>query len=88
LAVRILIVSQYFHPENFRVNQLVLALKEAGHSVVVLTGQPNYPSGRFFPGHGFAGPARERPLGIEIIRVPLLPRGTGGAVRLFLNYLK
>ncbi len=85
--MRILIVSQYFHPENFRVNQLALALKQAGHSVVMLTGQPNYPSGRFFPGHGFAGPAREQHLGIEIIRVPLLPRGAGGAVRLFLNYL-
>ncbi len=54
---------------------------------MVLTGQPNYPSGRFFPGHGFLGPAREQHLGIEIVRVPLLPRGAGGAVRLFLNYL-
>lgn len=83
----ILIVSQYFHPEVFRINQLARELHDQGHTVVVLTAQPNYPSGRFFPGYGFLFPRRENFHGIEILRVPIIPRGSGSAVRLVLNYL-
>lgn len=85
--MRILVVSQYFWPEEFRINDLALGLAERGHTVTVLTGKPNYPSGRFFPGYGFFGRRREDYRGIEILRVPLVPRGHGGAVRLALNYL-
>ena len=80
-------VSQYFWPENFRINDVVAGLIERGHEVTVLTGQPNYPAGRFFPGYGWFKRTRERYLGAEIIRIPLLPRGKGGGVRLALNYL-
>ena len=48
--MKILIVDQYFWPENFRINDLVNGLLELNHEVVVLTGQPNYPSGRFHSG--------------------------------------
>jgi colanic acid biosynthesis glycosyl transferase WcaI len=85
--VRILIVSQYFHPENFRVNQLAVALKEQGHEIVILTGQPNYPSGGFFPGYGFARPLDEQYQGMRVIRVPLVARGRGRSWQLMLNYL-
>ena len=51
-ALRILIVTQYFWPESFRINDLALGLKERGHEVTVLTGMPNYPGGRLFPGYG------------------------------------
>lgn len=80
-------VSQYFAPENFRVNDLVQGLVERGHEVTVLTGQPNYPTGRFFTGHGWRGPWREHLLGADVLRAPLVPRGGGGGVRLVLNYL-
>lgn len=86
-GVRVLIISQYFHPEVFRINQLALELKRSGHSVVVLTAQPNYPSGQFFKGYGFFSPSREVYEGIEILRVPIVPRGSGRAWRLVLNYL-
>ncbi len=43
---KILIVSQYFWPEDFRVNELAKGLVEEGYSVDVLTGRPNYPSGK------------------------------------------
>ncbi|MBA3013398.1 MAG: glycosyltransferase family 4 protein, partial [Desulfobulbaceae bacterium] len=46
--MRILIVSQYFWPENFRVNDLTQELVSRGHSVTVLTGIPNYPTGKVF----------------------------------------
>ena len=45
--MRILIVTQYFWPENFRINDLAVGLKEKGHTVTVLTGIPNYPEGKF-----------------------------------------
>lgn len=84
--VNILIVSQYFWPESFRINDVALGLKEKGHEVTVLTGQPNYPDGRFFPGYGFTIKAEERYEGIRIIRAPLIPRGNGGPLRLFGNF--
>jgi len=47
-----LIVTQYFWPENFRINDLALGMKQRGHRVTVLTGMPNYPAGEFFDGYG------------------------------------
>ncbi len=85
--MRILIVSQYFHPENFRVNQLATALREGGHDIVVLTGQPNYPTGRFFPGYGSMRTQAEHWNGIEIVRVPIFARRAGRGWQLALNYL-
>lgn len=85
--MRILIVTQYFWPESFRINDLALGLKERGHSVTVLTGQPNYPGGDFFPGYGGFQRSREDFHGVDVIRVPLVRRGRGRGVRLALNYL-
>jgi colanic acid biosynthesis glycosyl transferase WcaI len=85
--MRILIVTQYFWPEPFRINDLALGLRERGHDVVVLTGTPNYPAGTFFPNYGFFGRARDDFQGIPVVRVPLIPRGNGGKLRLALNYL-
>ncbi|HKQ30215.1 MAG TPA: glycosyltransferase WbuB, partial [Burkholderiales bacterium] len=75
--MNILIVTQYFWPENFRINDLATGLAERGHTVTVLTGKPNYPSGKFFPGYGFLGRAREIYGQITVHRVPLFPRGQG-----------
>ncbi len=84
--MHILIISQYFWPENFRINELALSLKNKGHKVTVLTGQPNYPEGRFFKGYGFLKKNREVFNGVQIIRVPIFTRGKGGFFKLFLNY--
>ena len=84
--MNLLVVSQYFWPEEFRINDLALALRSRGHEVTVFTGKPNYPGGRFFPGYGFLGRASENYEGIRVIRVPLLPRGDGSRSRLFLNF--
>ena len=84
--MKILIVSQYFWPENFRINDLAIGLQEKGHHVTVLTGQPNYPTGKFFPGYGFWKKRREDYQGIDVRRVPLVARGNGGAWRLMGNY--
>jgi len=84
--MRILIISQYFWPENFPINDLATGLRDRGHSVTVFTGKPNYPSGRFYQGYGFLKTNGEGLPGIKIRRVPLMPRGRGGNIRLVLNY--
>ncbi len=85
--MRILVLSQYFWPESFLINDIVRTLDEQGHEVVVATGKPNYPDGKIFDGYRAAGTQRDSYLGrIEVLRVPLWPRGQGGATNLFLNY--
>ncbi|VVE49728.1 glycosyltransferase [Pandoraea aquatica] len=83
--MKILIVSQYFWPENFRINDLTAALVERGHQVTVLTGYPNYPDGKIFDEFRANPGGFSQYEGAEVIRVPLLPRGNG-ALRLMLNY--
>lgn len=84
--MRILVVSQYFWPENFKINDFCLGLKERGHEVTVLTGIPNYPKGEFAEGYGFWKKNDEEWNGIKIYRSKLFPRGRGG-IRLMLNYI-
>jgi len=86
--MKILVVSQYFWPESFIINDIVRTLDKQGHEVVVATGKPNYPDGKVFDGYRARGTQRERYLGkIDVLRVPLWPRGEGGAKNLILNYL-
>lgn len=84
--MRILVVSQYFWPENFRINDLVAELVNRGHEVTVLTGKPNYPRGEIFPEFLAEPQAYNIFEGAEVVRVGLLPRSRGG-LRLMLNYL-
>ncbi len=85
--LRILLVSQYFWPESFIINDLVKTLVSQGHTVEVLTGKPNYPDGRVFEGYTTDG-CMDEPFdeGVIIHRVPLHPRGSGGAKNLLRNY--
>lgn len=84
--MRILIVSQYFWPENFRINDLVGQFAWRGHDITVITGLPNYPDGEIYSDFLSAPDRFTCYEGVEIIRVPMLPRGKGG-LRLLLNYL-
>jgi colanic acid biosynthesis glycosyl transferase WcaI len=85
--MRILIVSQYFWPETFRINEVARNLVSRGHQVTVLCGTPNYPAGRVFDGYGWFHRTRELWQGVEIVRVPVVPRGRGAHWRLAANYL-
>ncbi|WP_446810858.1 glycosyltransferase family 4 protein [Methylomonas sp. 2BW1-5-20] len=84
--MRILIVSQYFWPESFRISDVAKTLAEKGVHVEVLTGKPNYPGGNIFPGYRVRGYQKEVYEGVTVHRIPLFPRGRGGW-RLAFNYL-
>lgn len=84
--MKALIVAQYFWPENFRINDVARTLLEKGINVEVLTGKPNYPRGEIYFGYRAWGCQRETYQGININRIPLLARGSGGR-QLALNYL-
>lgn len=86
MSLKILIISQYFYPESFRINELALDLKKNGHQITVLTGIPNYPDGSYFKGYGVFKKRRENYHGVEVIRVPLVPRRKGKKINLILNY--
>jgi colanic acid biosynthesis glycosyl transferase WcaI len=83
--MRLLVVSQYFWPEAFRVNEVVSELQARGHEVTVLTGRPNYPSGQVFDDYARNPGAFAEYHGAEVVRLPLRPRGKG-SLRLLLNY--
>ncbi len=83
---RILIISQYFWPENFKINDIAQALIERGHQVSVLTGKPNYPDGRFYKNYSYFNKNFEIWNEIKIFRSFMTPRGQGKGLMLFLNY--
>lgn len=85
--MRILLVTQYFYPEQFKSNDLAFELQKRGHQVTVLTGLPNYPGGKFYKGYGVFKKRRETVEGVDVIRTLVVPRGNGSGVRLAINYL-
>ncbi|MCI8333331.1 MAG: glycosyltransferase family 4 protein [Lachnospiraceae bacterium] len=84
--LHILIVSQYFYPENFRINDIATEWVKRGYKVTVVTGIPNYPIGKFFDGYGYIHRRKEQWNGIDIIRIPLIPRGNC-SIGMIMNYI-
>lgn len=86
--MNILVVSQYFWPEPFIINDLVIELEQQGHNITVFTGKPNYPDGALYTGYASNGLQNEMyNHNINVFRVPLRPRKAAGAKNLALNYL-
>ena len=88
----ILLISQYFYPESFRVNDIAAEWVKRGYKVTVLTGIPNYPMGKFYDGYDYIHKRKDIWNGVEIIRIPLIPRGNNenkllNAVGMSANYL-
>ncbi|EJR44839.1 glycosyltransferase family 4 protein [Bacillus paranthracis] len=84
--MKILVVCQYFFPEQFRVNDICSELVKEGHEVTVLTGLPNYPSGIVDKRYRAFKNRKEEINGVKVIRSWLLGRGKG-TKRLALNYI-
>ena len=85
--MRILLVTQYFHPENFKSSELAFELAKRGHHVDALVGIPNYPEGKYYNGYGVFKKRREVLNGVNVYRAFQTPRGKGGAIGLSLNFL-
>lgn len=85
--MKILIVSQYFFPENFSINDLAIKLQKKGHHVTVLTGMPNYPTGKLFKGYSWWRNRQEIENGLENFRVPIFLRRQSKGWQLAINYL-
>jgi len=85
--MRILVITQYFWPENFRINDLTSELVKRGHEVTVLTGKPNYPEGDVFPEFKDDSNRFSDYQGVEVVRVPMMTRGQGSLIKLLMNYL-
>lgn len=84
--MKILIVCQYYYPEQFQINEIAPELVRRGHQVTVLTGLPNYPQGEIYTGYENGKKRREFVDGVKIVRVDEHPRKQG-VKNLFLNYL-
>ena len=85
--MRICIFTNHFYPEDFKVNDIAFDLAKRGYEVTVLTAIPDYPKGKFYGGYSLLKHRREKVNGVNVIRLPIIPRGKGGAIRLVLNYV-
>lgn len=83
--MKILIVSQYYYPEQFQINEIAPALVKRGHDVTVLTGTPNYPKGEIFEGYENGKRCEETINGVKVIRCKIIPRKQD-PLHLILNY--
>ena len=84
--MNILIVTPYFHPENFRINDFAFEFINRGHQITVLTPIPNYPEGKYYKGYGLFKKTRENLDGILIYRSPLIPRRSGTNLMLAISW--
>jgi colanic acid biosynthesis glycosyl transferase WcaI len=85
--LKILIISQYYYPENFIINDFVKSLKNKGNYIEVLTGLPNYPGGKFYNGYNLFNKNKEIVDDIIIHRSRLFPRSNSGKFSISLNYI-
>jgi len=84
---KILVVTQHFWPENFRINDIVEGFLQDGIAVDVLCGLPNYPKGEWFPGYSATGPFEEEWHGAHLYRCKEVPRRGNTSANIFLNYV-
>ena len=84
---RILIISQHYWPENFRITDIAEGFAASDIAVDVLCGLPNYPKGEYFAGYSYWKPRREERNGVQIYRAGEVLRRGNSSVRIFLNYI-
>ena len=87
MAKKILVYTNHYFPENFKINDIVSHFNEQEYSVKVITGVPNYPSGKIFKNYGYFKKTNEIIDNVKVRRLPLVTRGRGSSFRLVLNYL-
>tara|TARA_B100001059_G_scaffold112013_1_gene112242 strand:- start:3273 stop:4487 length:1215 start_codon:yes stop_codon:yes gene_type:complete len=84
---RVLVYTNHYDPEQFKINEAVAWLNDSGFIVHVVTGWPNYPLGKIYKGYGPLKNSFEKKGNLTIRRLPLIPRGNASKFRLIINYL-
>lgn len=84
--MKILVVCQYYYPEQFRINDICEELVKCGYSITVLTGLPNYPTGNIEKEYKWGRKRKEIINGVEVIRCFEIGRKKG-ILGLFFNYI-
>lgn len=84
--MNLLLITNHFYPESFRVNDIAFDRAQRGDEVTVLTGIPDYPEGHFHKGYSLFKKRVEYINGVKVIHVPIIPRGNGEKIRMILNY--
>ncbi|WP_018758684.1 glycosyltransferase family 4 protein [Paenibacillus terrigena] len=87
MTKKILVICQHFWPEEFRINDITKSLVELGYEVDVICGIPNYPQGKCFEGYSLFKQRQEEYEGVKVYRSFLIPRGSGNALQVLLNYI-
>ncbi len=85
MSKKILIVTEYFYPEEFKINEIALAWQEKGYSVDVLTQNPTYPAGVILNNYKNSWYSKEDYNGLTVYRVKAV---TGYKESLFKKILK
>lgn len=89
--MKILIISQYYYPEQFQINEIAPELVRRGHEVTVVCGLPNYPKGKIFEGFEREDAIRKKEdeyfqsTGVKVIHCNNVPRGHN-PIQLIRNY--
>ena len=84
--MKILIVRQYYYPDDFRINEISFSLVKAGHEVTVLTGLPDYSTGKVPKPYRWHKKRKETINGVKVVRVFTIARRNGLIFRI-LNYI-
>lgn len=88
MAKRILVYTNHFYPEQFKINEIVDWLSNEDTYIRVITGIPNYPKGSFYKGYGFFSIFNSNyKKNVVVNRMPLIPRGNGNYFLRSLNYI-
>jgi colanic acid biosynthesis glycosyl transferase WcaI len=86
--MKVLLITQWYAPEPAKLlTDLAESVRQRGHEITVLTGFPNYPTGKIYPGYKLKVFQREEINGIPVIRVPLYPSHDRSSSKRALNYL-
>jgi len=86
--MKILLLSQWYPPEPMKLlSDMTESLVAMGHEVTVLTGFPNWPTGKIYPGYRQRLVQRETVNGVRIIRIPLYPDHSGNPFKRAANFL-
>jgi hypothetical protein len=85
--LKICIFTNHFYPEDFKVNDIAFEFAKKGYNITVITAIPDYPYGKYYKGYSLLKRRREKVNGVQVIRLPIIPRGKGKSINLVLNYL-